>query len=319
MRILAVDDDPVSLRILAFHLRKAGFDVLTATTGAEGLEVALKEMPQMVISDFAMPDMDGLEFCAALRRIEAGARIYFVLLTAREDEDKVVEAFDKGVDDYVHKPFKPRVMLARIRAGNRVVELQRQVERDALKMQEQVAELGVLNRKLHQASVTDPLTSLPNRRFAMGHLQTTWDTMRDGGGHMSVVMLDIDHFKGVNDTHGHDAGDEVLKRTAEVLERTRRQHEVACRLGGEEFLIVCPEASEEDAVACAERVRQAVEANQIEWGTFEGNVTISLGVAQSNDEMESVDQLLKAADEAVYVAKEGGRNRVERSGVTERV
>ncbi len=309
LRILAVDDDSMSLTLLARTLQKAGHEVQTAANGSEALQIALETSPQVVIADWMMPEMDGLELCRALRRIEVGRNMFFLLLTGRGEEDRIVEAFDAGVDDYVHKPFNPRVLMARIKGGQRVIELQERVESDRKMILKQVAELGLMTRKLRNAALTDVLTELPNRRYAMKRLETDWEASTRSGSPLSLIMIDIDHFKHVNDTFGHDVGDVVLKETAAMLRRTTRQGEEASRLGGEEFLVICLNTSEAQAAICAERLRAAIERNVIKTVTYTGSVTISLGVAQRTPEMTNFDMLLKAADDAVYAAKTSGRNR----------
>jgi diguanylate cyclase (GGDEF)-like protein len=310
MTILVVDNDKDSLRLIALHLRKAGHEVMLAQSGEEALETILKQSPQIVISGWTMPEMDGVELCRAMRRYEAGSQMYFVLLSEQEDEDKIVEAFEQGIDDMISKPFNPKLLLARVLAGKRVVALQNQVRTTSEKVRKQVAELGVLNRKLRQSAVTDALTGLPNRLYAMETMHQAWEEATRDQTPMSVVMMDIDFFKKVNDVHGHDAGDEVLKQTAAVFQKNLRTDECVCRIGGEEFLIILPKGGADEATSCAERVRAAVEANHISWGDFDRNVTVSLGVAESSPDMADAEDLLKAADLAVYESKEGGRNRV---------
>ncbi len=318
LRILAVDDDQISLKLLAVTLRKSGHEVMTAKNGEEALKLALENSPQVVIADWMMPEIDGLELCKSLRRIDYGRNVFFLLLTGQAEEDRIVEAFDAGVDDYVVKPFNPRVLLARIKGGQRVVELQERVASDRKMIMRQVAELGLMTRKLRSAALTDVLTELPNRRYAMKRLETDWDTATRTGSPLSVIMIDIDHFKRVNDTHGHDIGDIVLKETARVLRSTTRQGEETSRLGGEEFFVVCPSSTESQAAVCAERLRSAVERNLIKSGGFDGNVTISMGVAQRTPEMANFDTLIKASDEAVYASKAAGRNRVSISSTCTR-
>lgn len=308
--ILAVDDDEMSLKLLVRTLQKAGHEVHSATNGDAALKLTLEKSPQIVIADWMMPGMDGLELCKALRRIEYGRNVFFFLLTGRAEEDRVVEAFDAGVDDYIFKPFNPRVLMARIKGGQRVIELQERVASDRKMIMKQVQELGLMTRKLRTAALTDVLTELPNRRHAMKRLETDWGASMRTGSPLSVIMIDIDHFKKVNDTYGHGVGDFVLKETARVLTKTTRQGEEASRLGGEEFFVVCPNSTEAQAAVCAERLRAAVERNIIRTEGFEGNVTISLGVAQRLEGMPNFDALIKFADEAVYVAKSSGRNRV---------
>ena len=310
LRILAVDDAPVSLRLLVHHLTRDGHTVAQATDGRQALSMAMADPPQLVVTDWMMPEMDGIDFCKALRRTTIGRNMYVLVLTGREDEERVVEAFDAGADDYVCKPFNPEILLARVRAGQRMIELREQVELDRRDRQRQVAEMAVLNRKLQAAALTDVLTELPNRRYAMKRLDQDLSTLQRAGGSMTVMMLDIDHFKRVNDEHGHDVGDHVLRETALALRKTCRKGDVVCRLGGEEFLVICSTSDLASARSSAERIRQAVEQNVIQMADFQRAITVSIGIAEVDEGLQTVDALLKEADLQVYRAKESGRNRV---------
>jgi len=310
LRILAVDDDSVSLRVLVHHLTNDGHDVAQARNGREALSVTMTDPPQLIVTDWMMPEMDGIEFCKTLRLTPAGRSIYVLILTGREEEERIVQAFDAGADDYVVKPFNAKILLARVRAGQRMIELREQVERDKRERARQIAEMAVLNRKLRAAALTDVLTELPNRRYAMKRLEQEVAKASRSGSELSLMMLDIDYFKRVNDVHGHDVGDHVLRELANVLRRTTRRGDVVCRLGGEEFLVICANSNSADAVQTAERVREAMESHAIRMGDDEGSVTVSIGVAEFSEGEPSVDALLKAADQRVYLAKNAGRNRV---------
>lgn len=310
VRVLAVDDDPLSLRVLSRHLREAGHEVHTARNGREALAMTLKLRPQIIVTDWAMPDLDGLEFCKALRRSRFGKRIYVLLLTGNGDEDRVLQGFEAGVDDFITKPFNPRVLLARLRAGIRLVRLQEQVERDQEIHMKNAMQMTRLNRQLKEAANTDFLTKLPNRRCAMAHFERSWNHALETHTPLSVVMLDIDHFKRVNDNYGHDVGDVVLQETSRVLRQSLRRQDLAARMGGEEFLVICPGVGIDVACHIAERVRRNVEANIVEFGAFKRNVTVSVGAAQYEPGIADIDHLMRLSDEAVYSSKEGGRNRV---------
>lgn len=310
MNVLAVDDDPVSLKILERHLSQAGHNVMTASDGEEALRRSLEVIPHLVVADWSMPGLDGIELCRALRRISSGQRIYYLLLTGTQDEESVVQAFDSGVDDYITKPFNPRILLARINAGRRIITLQNQVEEEKTKQKRQMMDLQILTRKLRSAALTDPLTDLPNRRYAMRRLAQTWEASSRTSRPMSVIMMDIDHFKSVNDTFGHDAGDAVLKGVAAVLKESSREDDDFCRIGGEEFVVICANTDVEQVAITAERLRRDIEASPIEWQGHTHNVTMSLGVATREATTSDYESLLKMADEAVYVAKTGGRNQV---------
>ena len=310
LSILAVDDDPVSLRLLTHHLTRDGHTVTTAKDGRQALALALQYHPQMVVTDWMMPEMDGTELCKALRSSSENSATYILLVTGREDEDRVIEAFDAGADEYLSKPFNPRILLARVRAGQRMIELREQSESDKQQRVQQVAQMAVLNRKLRTAAMTDVLTSLPNRRYAMKRLYKEHKESEDSGAPLSAIMIDIDHFKQVNDKHGHDVGDVVLSETADVLRRNTRRGEVVCRLGGEEFLVICVDTNTDDCAKTAERLRQAIEKRILHEATFKSNVTASFGVSSLCDSVLTVDDLLMAADRFLYEAKSTGRNRV---------
>jgi diguanylate cyclase (GGDEF)-like protein len=309
-RILVVEDDPTSAKLLITLLQRAGHQVAHAAEGTQALRLAMQSLPQVVIADRQMPGMDGLTLCKNLRAFEAGRRIYFISVTAEENEDKIVEAFDAGCDDYVVKPFKPKLLLARVRAGMRVVRLQERVDADKSTMQQQVAELGKKERRLQQAAITDVLTNLPNRRYAMEALKAGWELSQREDAPLSAIMVDIDKFKRVNDTVGHDIGDLVLKETAKVLSTAVEPPNSVCRLGGEEFVVILPGSNGDRAKEVAEQLRIAIEFHPIKGGTFDGRVTASLGVATRRADVANFEQLLKIADEGLYRAKEGGRNQV---------
>lgn len=311
LRILVVDDDPTSLRIVRSLLERAGHQVATARNGNEALAAALKDPPQMVVTDWMMPEIDGVELCKRLRSTVAGRDLYILILTGQNEEERIVEAFEAGVDDHLAKPVNSKLLLARIRPGIRVIQLQERLQGEVHEKEEANARLAIAKRRFEIASITDALTELPNRRYAMRRLEKEWATSERSGLPLSLILLDIDHFKSVNDTHGHDVGDQVLRATARAVNRVLRTSDTCTRMGGEEFLVICPGTPLEGASQLAERIRAAVESNHIEVPGFtRGHVTISLGIASNEGGgLESVEALLKASDEAVYDAKRGGRNR----------
>jgi len=314
-RILLVDDDQRMLKLIAHHLRREGFEVLTAESSETGLQMAMNLSPQIVITDWMMPGMTGVKLCSTLRESDAGRRMYILIVTAREDDEQVVEAFQAGADDYIVKPFNPRILLARVLAGQRMIRMRQKVEATERERLRQVAELGILTRRLRAAAMTDALTDLPNRRYAMKRLKQEWDASLRTGRPLSVVMMDIDHFKAVNDDFGHDVGDLVLREVARALRASSRSADILCRLGGEEFLSINVSCGAEDAIACAERLRAAVEALVIQHPGFDRGITMSLGVAHRRPGVADVDDLIKRADEELYVAKTGGRNCVVFEGL----
>ena len=285
-----------------------------AQSGRSGLRKALREKPDILVIDHDMPDQNGLEVVEALRRTDVGSSMYILLVTGNDSDELLIKAFDAGVDDFVPKPFRPRLLSARIKAGVRIANLSRKIERDRNTILEQLAELNRLNRRFLTASLTDPLTGLPNRRHCMDRLDAEWTAFTRNGTPFTAIMLDIDRFKAVNDTHGHDVGDDVLQATARAITGALRGEDEAFRLGGEEFMVLCRNAEESDGALVAERIREAVEGNVVASPGLELAVTVSLGVAGANPGVESLLALLKAADEAVYQAKNAGRNRVQLAG-----
>lgn len=313
LRVLAVDDDPRVLRLLAHQMTAGGYSVTTAPDAETALRMVHEDAPHILVTDWRMPGMSGGDLLRAMRESEIGRQVYGIVLTARDEEDQVVAAFDAGADDFVAKPYNPRVLMARVAAGHRTVELQRQVSADRAHRSAQVAEMGLMTRKLHAAAHTDVLTELPNRRYAMKRLEQEWADSVRLDRPLAVLVVDIDHFKTINDRHGHDVGDDVLRSTASMLRARTRRADVVCRLGGEEFLIINVNSDAYGAAMCAERLRSAVETNLIKSHGFEGRVTISVGLSTRVDGTSSVHELLKAADEAVYAAKAAGRNTVRAS------
>ena len=309
LKVLAIDDDRSTVLLLRKLLTDAGHTVFTASNGREGLAIALQENPHIIVTDWMMPELDGVSFCRALRKTKIGRGMYVLILTGLEDEERLIEAFEAGVDDYVVKPFNPRVLHARLRAGQRVIQLQQEIESDREEIRRFAAELAMTNRRLQQAALMDPLTEIPNRRYAMDRIQQEWAAAERNARPLACMLIDIDQFKRINDTYGHDAGDVVLRRTADTLRRTARTTDVICRIGGEEFLAICPNSDLEAAAQCAERLRAAVAGARVEVGNVSVNTTISIGVAAYLPTMVGPEAMIKAADQAVYAAKQAGRNR----------
>lgn len=310
LRVLVVDDDPITVQILTKQLRNAGHSVLHANDGRQALELAMSANPQLVITDWLMPEMNGLELVKALRNTNVGRRIYIIVATAQEDENCVVQGFEAGADDYLVKPIEPRILQARIRASQRLIGLQLEVEREREENRQYLSELAVANRRLEQASLTDPLTGLPNRRQATYRLHQTWSAAVRNDTPLACMVIDIDDFKQINDTYGHAHGDTALKEVAMILREAARNDDEVCRIGGEEFLIICADSSEQAALVTAERLRDAVAGHTLTLGGKSKRVTISVGVAVRCPKQTNPDKLMAAADKAVYQAKHGGKNRI---------
>ena len=310
LKILVVDDDPAVRAVLKGLLGNAGHEVLEAGSGEAALEAAIADRPQLMIVDWLMPGMDGLQLTRALREMKIGRGIYIIVLTSLEDEEKLIEAFESGADDFISKPLRPRVLSARLRAGQRVVELQEEIGRDREEIRHFAAELAVTNARLQEAAMTDFLTNFPNRRYAMERLEQEWASSARGDRPLSCLVVDVDGFKTINDAHGHDVGDTVLKQTSAALKRGLRAHDVVARTGGDEFLVICPDTNLKAALACAERVRKAVASAAVVAGAIELHASVSIGVGQRSPDMTDSDALVKLADQGLYRAKAQGRNQI---------
>ncbi|MBK6402810.1 MAG: diguanylate cyclase [Rhodocyclaceae bacterium] len=310
MRILIVDDDVTFRAMLKVLLTNYGHEVYEAVDGQQAFEMAVDLRPQVMVVDWMMPSMDGIELTLALRQTKVGRRIYIMLLTGLDDDQHLIRAFDAGVDDYLTKPLRPKVLSARLSAGFRVVRLQDEIERDREEIRRFAAELAVSNRRLQEAALTDPLTGFPNRRYVMERLEQEWAASLRSKRPLACMVVDLDAFKPINDRYGHDIGDIVLKQAAQALKRGLRTPDVVARLGGDEFLVICPDTTLTAALACAERVRHSVESMVIPTGDLRLDSTVSIGVAVRDEGMETSDALVKCADQGLYLAKEKGRNRV---------
>lgn len=310
LHVLLVEDDPTVRLVTRRRLERAGHRVEVASDGAEALDVMRQEPPQVVLSDWRMPNMDGLELCRHLRRSELGRRTFFILFTGEEKEEEIVKAYEDGINDFIGKDAAPQILLARVLAARTFLAQWDQVDQDRGIIRAHCEQSRRLAARMKHAAITDALTGLPNRRYAMDRLREEWARSDRTGQPLSLVMMDIDNFKRINDNHGHDVGDLVLEEAAAVLRSATRRNEAVCRIGGEEFIVICSDADLGAAARCAERLRAALAVNVIQAGDFERGVTLSLGVAQRSPGIDGVDDLLKAADEAVYRAKQGGRDQV---------
>jgi two-component system cell cycle response regulator len=320
-RILVVEDDPATLTLLQRQLERAGYAVIACADGREALTAVTASGTDIVVADWLMPVMTGIELCRALRELRTtGAlpALYFILLTAHAERDTVVEGLEAGADDFLRKPYDFQELLARIRAGERILRLQEDLIERQLELAKSNAQLAVLNQRLTRLASFDPLTELPNRRCILERLHEAWSMAQRHDHRLSCIMADIDDFKKVNDRNGHRAGDVVLRAIAHSIQQSTRDYERCGRFGGEEFLVVCPLETVEAAATLAERLRLIVEQCEFKVGDASVRVTISLGVAAARAEHPSPDALIAEADSMLYAAKQNGRNCVwyaDRDGV----
>ncbi|TCJ16436.1 diguanylate cyclase [Rubrobacter taiwanensis] len=308
MRVLIAEDDGVSRLILEKALRKSGHECLAARDGAEAWELYRREDVDVIISDWMMPEMDGLELCRRVREHESSrdGYTYFVFLTALGEKEHLLEGIRSGADDYLTKPLDREELQVRLIAASRVTSLHR-------RLSEQKEQLRRLNLQLFAQARRDPLTQLGNRLQLREDIEALRGKNRRYGHTFAAVMCDIDHFKPYNDLYGHLRGDEVLRAIAATIAENCRREDLIYRYGGEEFLIILPEQDLESAVLVAGRLRGAVERLGIPHRANEppGVVTISAGVAALEADAErEIEDLLREADAALYRAKEAGRNRI---------
>ncbi|MDD5578711.1 MAG: diguanylate cyclase [Methylobacter sp.] len=309
--LLLVDDDPMMLAHLSKQLVTAGHRIKVCRNGESALKYVIEHTPHLVITDWHMKPLDGLQLCKTLRASNFGKNLYLIMLTATESEDALVEAFDAGIDDYVIKPVSRRVLLARVQAGQRIIMLQQEVEKERRNIERYSAELAIANRRLKHMANTDLLTDLPNRRYAISRLQQEWTIAQKSRRPLSVLMLDLDYFKLINDTLGHNIGDKVLTHTAKIIRETIRTIDIPCRLGGEEFLVISPNTDTAAALQLAERIRRNIEKKQLVKIALPRPLTISIGVAGSTGAKPDWEELINLADQALYRVKQGGRNGVQ--------
>lgn len=310
LRVLLVDDDASSRDQLRKVLDGEGHRLFEVRPGQQVLEAVVELQPHMMVIDCGVFGAESERLIRALRATRVGRRMYILLLAPNDDDDRLIDAFESGADDFLLKPFRPKVLAARFHAGQRVVRLQQELERDREEVRHFAAELAISNRRLQEVALTDALTGFPNRRYAIDRMHQEWVTATRNRRPLSCMIIDLDGFKLINDTHGHDVGDMVLRQAADALREALRGQDVICRTGGDEFLVICPETGLSSAMICAERLRASVDALLIETGGPALELTVSIGVAMRDGAMADLDALIKQADRGAYLAKRQGRNRV---------
>jgi len=299
--ILLVEDEPTTRLMVSRQLERAGYEVEAVSNGVEALAMLKTRFIPLLLTDWDMPQMNGVALCKAVRDMKLEGYVYTILLTAREGKANVIEGLAAGADDYLTKPPDDNELRARLNTGRRILKLEQS--------------LRASNRRIHLLSITDALTATFNRRYMMERLPLEIEQARRYDRPLSAVLCDIDLFKAVNDTHGHQAGDDVLKDFAKlVMNSTRKDIDWVARYGGEEFLIVLPGTSVPDAITVAEKIRLTIAAHPFEIANGTLKLSASFGVA-AYDSMQAlqsagVDTLIAEADRCLYCSKEAGRNRI---------
>jgi len=296
-QILVVDDSPV-YRKLVEHTLEAAYSPLFAKSGQEALNLFKLHSPSIVLTDWMLPDFSGLELCERIRASAQRGYTYIIVLTGKTEKDSVVKGLTAGADDYLTKPFDPGELLARIGVGCRTVELHREID--------------AKNRLLEEMAHTDALTGLPNRRALEDSAARQLRGAERHGFPFWVVVADLDSFKTINDSYGHDAGDAVLQKFAEILKRNTRASDICGRMGGDEFLLVITHVEDRYIQSTVDRLREELAAWQFPFGGGKVSTAASFGVAGfRGKEAPLFSALVQEADKALYTAKRAGGNQVK--------
>lgn len=293
--VLVVDDSPVYRKLVEQVLSSEMYSLLFARDGAEALKLFMEHSPSIVITDWILPDFSGIELCQRIRSDASRPYTYIIVMTGNTEKGNLVKGLEAGADDYLAKPFDPGEMLARMGVGRRIIELNRQ--------------LAAKSERMEEAARTDPLTGLPNRRAIEEWASRQLRGSARHGFPLWVVLGDIDSFKTINDTFGHDAGDVVLKTFADVLKKNTRAADMCGRLGGDEFVLVVTHVEGEKIEQTVDRFRQQFAELSFPLQGQTVRVTASFGVAGVLcNEVQEYLALLRKADQMLYQAKRAGRN-----------
>jgi two-component system, cell cycle response regulator len=298
LKILVADDSAVYRKLVEQTLSQDQYSILFAKTGESAIELFKQHRPALVITDWVMPDLSGIEVCRQIRASAQNSYTYIIIVTSASEKENVVEGLEAGADDYLTKPFHPKELLARLGVGRRLLDLHQQIESQ--------------NRLLKELALTDALTGLPNRRAVEDWAKAQLSAAVRHGFSFWVVIADLDNFKAINDTYGHDAGDTVLKEFAGILKSRVRSSDICGRTGGEEFIIIFTHAEECNVGIVVARVLRQLREHDFLFGSKTVRVTASFGIAGFQGKgVPEFAKLVNQADEALYMAKRGGRNRIE--------
>ena len=309
LSIVIVDDTPNNLRLLVGILKERGYKVRPAPSGVRALATVRKEPPDLILLDIMMPEMDGYAVCKALKTDEQTRDIPVIFLSALNEVFDKVKAFKAGGVDYISKPFQVEEVLVRvnthlmIRAQQKALSLQ---NKELIKKNALITEQ---TKKLELLATRDFLTGLSNRRAFLKKAELEEKRFKRANSPFAFILLDIDHFKSVNDTYGHECGDEVLAGVARILKKNLRAHDVPARWGGEEFICLLPETDGDGAKQTAEKIRASIENGRHECSENSVSVTVTLGISVYDGSC-AIKESIRLADDALYKGKEGGRNQV---------
>jgi diguanylate cyclase (GGDEF)-like protein len=310
LKILLVDSDQGRRVQTETKLKQEGYTTHVANTVEQGLKRVVEEHPELVLLEWQDDGAGVLKFCKSVREMDPGVQSYLVILAPSEQVDLQAQALDAGIDAFLVKPVPDQVLWAQLRAGKRMIQVQRELAYERETVRRYASDLAVANRRLELQAMTDTLTRIPNRRYAFKRLEEEWGLWLRTHHPLAVMVLDLDHFKAVNDTYGHKVGDQILAQAAKIIRSILRTCDVLCRLGGEEFIVIAPNTDRKSAAQLGERVRAAVEGMPSETVRLKTPLTISVGIAVSHGHIANCEDLLQEADKVLYQAKNAGRNRV---------
>jgi diguanylate cyclase (GGDEF)-like protein len=310
MNILVADDEIAIRELVGEILEGEGHEVTLAEDGEDALEKFKRTWHEIVFSDIRMPKMNGIKLLEAIKEINANTQ--FVVMTSHASIDNSIDALKKGAFDYILKPFDDLDIVSD--AANRAIANLSGIRRQQYLLNtlaRQNQELDSLNKEFREMAIRDGLTGLFNHRYAKERLDEEFDRSIRFGRELTVLFMDLDHFKFFNDTHGHQAGDEILQILAGLMMKNVRESDTLARWGGEEFIVIAPETSEEEGGVLAEKIRKAVAEHAFPHADKQplGMVSLSIGISSRSEQTENAEKLLRFADDAVYAAKDSGRNR----------
>lgn len=301
MKILVADDDSISQKMIRRILEDLGHEVLIADDGLGAWEIIQTEKLRMVITDWVMPIMDGLELCRMVRQNQTNGYVFIFMLTTINESSGIIKGLEAGADDYLTKPFSRAEFAARLKTGLRILDLESSLQR--------------ANQKILQLSLTDPLTECYNKRYLLDQFPKEIRKIQRCHRPLSIIMCDIDHFKRINDIHGHPEGDRVLKEfSRRIAASIRKDFDWMARFGGEEFVVVLPETRLDQAMVFGERLRSVIAETPFDIEGTSLSITASFGItgfeATNGNVLPSSEEVIKTADELLYRSKKDGRNRM---------
>lgn len=306
-KILIVDDSVENRQLLFRTLGRAGYEIFEAGDGKEGLSRAFELLPDLILLDIIMPELDGYQVCEALKKDPRTTDIPVIFLSAKTETKDKIKGLGSGGVDYITKPFDRGEVLARVQTQLKIRKLTVELIQANIELLKKNTELEEANTAITQLMRTDPLTGLANRRYFLEILDKLMSLARRHHTPLSLVMADLDHFKAINDAYGHAWGDQVLKDFGLLLKNNSRKEDLPARFGGEEFIVALPLADLPEAIDWAERIRLGLE--ELVWDQIKSKVTGSFGISQFHPE-DTPESFIERADKALYQAKAAGRNRV---------